>query len=65
MISGNHTFGMLHLDDVASVENADKKIYQIPTVSKTNPNGHYLLFVVNRAKLTANRDDYVRVGGPD
>ncbi len=61
MISGSLTFGILHLDDVASVENAGKKVSQILTVSKTNPNGHYLLFVVNRDKLTANRDDYVRV----
>ena len=60
MIAGSLTFGVLHLDDVASVEDAGKKVAQILTVSKTNPNGHYLLFVVNKDKLKANRDDYVR-----
>lgn len=61
MIAGSLTFGVLHLDDVASVEDAGKKAAQILTISRTNPNGHYLLFVVNRDKLKANRDDYVRV----
>ncbi len=60
MIAGSLTFGVLHLDDVASVEDAGKKVAQILTVSKTNPNGHYLLFVVNKDRLKANRDDYVR-----
>ncbi len=61
MIGGSLNFGVLHLDDVATVEAAGKKVSQILTITKTNPNGHYLLFVVRRDKLEANRDNYVRV----
>jgi NitT/TauT family transport system substrate-binding protein len=61
MIGGSLNFGVLHLDDVATVEAAGKKVNQILTISKTNPNGHYLVFVVRQDKLKANRDAYVRV----
>ncbi len=61
MIAGNLTFGVLHLDDVATVEAAGKKVSQILSISDTNPDGHYLLFVVDRRKLSVDRDAYVRV----
>jgi ABC-type nitrate/sulfonate/bicarbonate transport system substrate-binding protein len=61
MIGGSLSFGVLHLDDLAAVEAAGKKVSQILTITKTNPNGHYLVFVVRRDKLAANRDAYVRV----
>lgn len=60
MVAGTLKFGVLHLDDVATVEAAGKKLTQLVSVTKANPNGHYLLFVVNRDKLKANRDAYVR-----
>jgi len=60
MIGGSLNFGVLHLDDVSTVEAAGKKVNLILTISKTNPNGHYLVFVVRRDKLKANRDAYVR-----
>ncbi len=61
MIAGSLALGVLHLDDVATVEAAGKKVAQILTISKTNPQGHYLLFVVRGDKLKANREAYVRV----
>jgi ABC-type nitrate/sulfonate/bicarbonate transport systems, periplasmic components len=60
MIGGSLNFGVLHLDDVATVEAAGKKVNLILTISKTDPNGHYLVFVVRQDKLKANRDAYVR-----
>ena len=56
MIGGSLNFGVLHLDDVSTVEAAGKKVNLILTISKTDPNGHYLVFVVRRDKLKANRD---------
>jgi ABC-type nitrate/sulfonate/bicarbonate transport system substrate-binding protein len=61
MIGGSLSFGVIHLDDLAAVEAAGKKVSQILTITKTNPNGHYQLFVVRRDKLAANRDSYVRM----
>src|SRR5579884_642994 len=61
MLAGSLTFGMLHLDDIATLEAQGKKVAQIMSLTKASPNGHYLLFVVNRKKLQANRDAYVRV----
>src|ERR1035441_10160479 len=60
IIGGSLNFGVLHLDDVATVEAAGKKVNLILTISKTDPNGHYLVFVVRQDKLKANRDAYVR-----
>jgi len=60
MLAGRLEFGVLHLDDVAVLEAQGKKVDKLLTVQKTNPNGHYLLFVVRRDKLQENRDSYVR-----
>jgi ABC-type nitrate/sulfonate/bicarbonate transport system substrate-binding protein len=61
MLAGRLDFGVLHLDDVATLEAQGKKVDTLLTVQKTNPNGHYLLFVVRRDKLQQNRDAYVRL----
>ena len=61
MLAGRLEFGVLHLDDVAVLEAQGKKVAKLLTVQKTNPNGHYLLFVVRRDKLQENRDSYVRL----
>jgi ABC-type nitrate/sulfonate/bicarbonate transport system substrate-binding protein len=61
MLAGSLKFGMVHLDDIATIEAQGKKVVQIMSLTKANPNGHYLLFAVNRKKLQANRDAYVRV----
>jgi NitT/TauT family transport system substrate-binding protein len=60
MLAGSLKFGILHLDDVAAIEAQGKKVTQIMSTTKANPNSHYLLFVVNRKKLEADRDAYVR-----
>ena len=60
MIADTLKFGVLHLDDVATIEATGKKLTQLISVSKANPNGHYLMFVVNQDKLRENRDAYVR-----
>jgi ABC-type nitrate/sulfonate/bicarbonate transport system substrate-binding protein len=60
MIAGRLAFGVLHLDDVATVEAKGKKVVTLLTVQKTDPNGHYLLYVVRADKLKENRDIYVR-----
>jgi ABC-type nitrate/sulfonate/bicarbonate transport system substrate-binding protein len=61
MLAGSLKFGILHLDDIATLEAQGKKVAQIMSLSKANPNGHYLLFAVNRKRLQENRDAYVRV----
>jgi ABC-type nitrate/sulfonate/bicarbonate transport system substrate-binding protein len=52
---------VLHLDDVATIEAQGKKVNTLLTVTKANPNGHYLVFIVRQDKLKENRDAYVRV----
>jgi len=61
MLAGRLDFGVLHLDDVAVLEKQGKKVNQLLTVQKANPNGHYLVFVVRQDKLKEHRDDYVRL----
>jgi ABC-type nitrate/sulfonate/bicarbonate transport system substrate-binding protein len=61
LIAGQLKFGVLHLDDVATVEQQGKKVYRLATEHKANPNGHYLVFIVRQDKLKENRDLYVRV----
>ena len=63
LIAGQLKFGVVHLDDVATVEQQGKKTYTMVTEHKANPNGHYLVFIVRQDKLNANRDLYVRVMG--
>ena len=61
LIAGRIQFGVLHLDDVSTVENQGKKLKVLLTIQKTSPNSHYLVFVVRKDKLAADRDSYVRV----
>jgi ABC-type nitrate/sulfonate/bicarbonate transport system substrate-binding protein len=61
MIAGQLKFGVLHLDDVATVELQGKKVSTLVTEHEANPNGHYLSFIVRQDKLKENRDPYVRV----
>ncbi len=60
MIAGRLGFGVLHLDDVATIELQGKKVTTLVTEHKANPNGHYLSFIVRQDKLKENRDLYVR-----
>jgi NitT/TauT family transport system substrate-binding protein len=61
MIAGRLNFGVLHLDDVSVLQAQGKKVTQILTAQKANPNSHYLVFVVRLDKLKENRDAYVRL----
>jgi ABC-type nitrate/sulfonate/bicarbonate transport system substrate-binding protein len=61
MLAGRLNFGVLHLDDVAVLEVQGRKVDKVLTVQKTDPNGHYLLFVVRRDKLQQDRQSYVRL----
>jgi NitT/TauT family transport system substrate-binding protein len=60
MIAGQLSFGVLHLDDVAVIAAQGKKVYTLLAMKSTNPNSHYLLYVVRNDHLAANRDAYVR-----
>jgi NitT/TauT family transport system substrate-binding protein len=61
LVAGQLKFGVLHLDDVATVELQGKKVSTLVTEHKANPDGHYLAFQVRQDKLKENRDLYVRV----
>lgn len=61
MLAGRLQFGVLHVDDVSSLEAQGKKVIKLLTVQKTNPHGHYLVYVVRRDKLQKDRDAYVRL----
>ena len=62
MIAGRLTFGVLHLDDVPSVEaQSGKKLTTITTMQKINPMSHYLLGVVRTDRLAENRAGFVRL----
>jgi len=61
MLAGRLQFGVLHLDDVATLELQGKKVNTLLTVNKTSPNNHYLVWIVRQDKLKENRDAYVRV----
>ena len=61
MIAGRLNFGVLHLDDISVLEAQGKKVNKLLTIMKTNPNGHYLVYVVRVDKLKENRDAYVRM----
>ena len=60
MIAGQLPFGVLHLDDVAVIQTQGKKVYTLLAMKNTNPTSHYLLYVVRKDRLAANRDAYVR-----
>lgn len=60
MIAGQLSFGVLHLDDVAVIETQGKKLSTLLAMKNTNPTSHYLLYVVRRDRLAANRDAFVR-----
>jgi ABC-type nitrate/sulfonate/bicarbonate transport system substrate-binding protein len=61
LIAGRLQFGVLHLDDVATVEAQGMKLKLLMTSQKANPNDHYLSYIVRKDKLAADRDSYVRV----
>jgi len=62
MIAGQVAIGVLHLDDVATIEQkSTKKLIVIRTIEQARPISHYNLVAARADKLKANRDRYVRV----
>jgi len=60
MIAGQLKFGVLHLDDLAVMQVQGKPVHTLLAMKNTNPTSHYLLWVVRKDKLAANRDAIVR-----
>lgn len=63
MIAGQVTNGVLHLDDVAVIEQKapSKKLRILRTINEAKPLSHYNLVAARADKLKANRDQYVRL----
>jgi len=62
MIAGQLKYGVLHIDDVPVIEAEIKKPVKTVVLQKTSrPVDHYLLIVVRKDKLAANRDAFVRM----
>jgi NitT/TauT family transport system substrate-binding protein len=60
MIAGRLSYGVLHLDDLAEIKVQGKNLEILQRQTVTNPNSHYLMMVVRKDKLAANRDAFVR-----
>jgi NitT/TauT family transport system substrate-binding protein len=59
MIAGRLQYGVLHLDDLAEIRVQGKNLAILQRQTETNPNSHYLMMVVRKDKLAANRAAYV------
>src|SRR5262249_34586187 len=59
MAGGRLSFGVLHLDHLATLESQGKKVTTLLAMNKTNPKNHYLLIVARQDKLKENRNAYV------
>lgn len=60
MIAGRLKYAVLHLDDLAAIEAQGKKLHTLLAMKNTNPTSHYLMLVVTKDNLAANRDAVVR-----
>jgi ABC-type nitrate/sulfonate/bicarbonate transport system substrate-binding protein len=60
MIAGRLKYGVLHLDDMAEIRVQGKNLEILQRLKETSPTSHYLMMVVRKDKLAANRDAYVR-----
>ncbi|MBX6327384.1 MAG: ABC transporter substrate-binding protein [Pseudolabrys sp.] len=60
LLAGRLHYAVLHLDDLAEIEHQGKKLHILLAMKNTNPTSHYLILVVRKDKLAANRDAYVR-----
>jgi ABC-type nitrate/sulfonate/bicarbonate transport system substrate-binding protein len=62
MISGGLKVGVLHLDDLAVIEDKlGRRLTTIITLRRVRPLSHYDLFAARQDKLQQSRDRYVRV----
>ena len=60
ILAGRLHYAVLHLDDLAEIQHQGKKLHILLAMKNTNPTSHYLILVVRKDKLAANRDAYVR-----
>ena len=60
ILAGRLHYAVLHLDDLAEIQHQGKKLHILLAMKNTNPTSHYLILVVRKDKLAANRDAYMR-----
>ncbi len=60
MIAGRLHYAVLHLDDLAEIQQQGKKLHVLLAMKNTNPTSHYLMLVVRKDNLAKNRDAIVR-----
>jgi NitT/TauT family transport system substrate-binding protein len=60
MVAGRLHYAVLHLDDLAEIEHQGKKLNILLAMKNTTPTSHYLMLVVRKDNLKANRDGVVR-----
>jgi len=60
MLAGRLHYAVLHLDDLAEIQQQGKKLNILLAMKNTNPTSHYLVLVARKDKLAANRDAFVR-----
>ncbi|MFN3658217.1 MAG: ABC transporter substrate-binding protein [Pseudolabrys sp.] len=60
MIAGRLKYAVLHLDDLAAIEEQGKKLNVLLAMKNTNPTSHYLMLVVRKDNLAKKRDAVVR-----
>lgn len=62
MASGQITFGVLHIDDIAVIERmSGKKIHVVARLEDVVPGVHYLMAIVRKDNLAKKRDAFVRL----
>jgi ABC-type nitrate/sulfonate/bicarbonate transport system substrate-binding protein len=60
MLAGRLHYAVLHLDDLAEIQNQGKKLNILLAMKNTNPTSHYLVMVARKDNLEKNRDGFVR-----
>lgn len=60
LLAGRLHFAVLHLDDLAEIQQQGKKLHVLLAMKNTNPTSHYLIMVVRKDNLAKNRDAIVR-----
>ena len=60
MLAGRLHYAVLHLDDLAEIQQQGRELNILLAMKNTNPTSHYLILVARKDKLAANRDAFVR-----
>lgn len=60
LLAGKLKYAVLHLDDLAEIEQQGKKLNALLTMKNTNPTSHYLIMVARKDNLAKKRDAIVR-----